>query len=226
MDVRSGHIEGELTVRAGKASFDVEWYQLYFTNDKKEILPNPPMPRVGLDSSATVSMVVPEGATHLMACPGNKHGEGDRSHCLTEKLNDAVLPGSPPAGVYLLDTSPEVGELGGTIEISPALAVPGDEYATKSITHYALHWGKSSKHKLQGRKGGSLIHEVPAPVSGGGNSTWYMAQGTKIPSGATHILAFSKSSSAGDYTKAWASTLIVDRSRPGSDGLRKAKVGT
>jgi len=96
-------------------------------------------------------------------------------------LKDAVAPKAKPGGILFEDDDGDKGELGGSVTIQRA----SDE---DKLDEYALHWGKSATRKIPS---GSLIKDI-AKGQPDQSPSHYLSKSTKIPEGATHLLAFSK----------------------------------
>jgi len=115
-------------------------------------------------------------------------------------LKDAVLPKGKPTSLSFVDEDGEKGEVSGTVTIGKA----DDE---TQVDEYALHWGKSATRKIAS---GSFVRDVPK--ASGKDPTHYITRSTKLPDGATHLLAFAKNEHG--ENPAAASLKFVDNTKP------------
>jgi subtilisin family serine protease len=151
----------------------------------------------------TLSATQMNGATHLLVFTA--YNGMEMTTGVSIDLQDWVPPSGGPQAVAFVDTDPSPNELQGTITISRA----GDE---SSITHYVLYWGNT------GTKG-TLIAEISSSASNATSNVtmvWTASDAVQIPSGMTHILAFSKSSSG--ESESYAECLVTDLSVVGAPG--------
>ncbi|MFC1669819.1 Ig-like domain-containing protein [Spirochaetota bacterium] len=83
--------------------------------------------------------------------------------------------------VQFSDTDTDRGEIGGVLTI-------GKSNVEDNVTHYVLYWGANSKLRLGGQV------PIATYTAGDYNSTIYtsISGNTAIPSGATHLLVFTK----------------------------------
>mmetsp|Transcript_67914 Transcript_67914/g.196625 ORF Transcript_67914/g.196625 Transcript_67914/m.196625 type:complete len:639 (-) Transcript_67914:201-2117(-) len=207
-DMDAGEIGGEVKIYKAKTDFDIENYAVYFGKDdrsKLEGADGAPMEvgvaaSIGADTAVKIpnGTPMPEGATHLLVFSRNEFGEYATPGSVL--LKDAVLPKGRPASVSFIDEDGDKGEVSGTVTI-------GRAQNQQHLDEYALHWGKSDKKKIASA---SFIRDVMKQADK--DATHYISASTKIPEGATHILAFAKNEH-GDHPVP-ASVRIVDAVKP------------
>jgi len=141
---------------------------------------------------------VPAGATHLLVFSRNEFGEYATPGSAI--LKDAVLPKGKPSSVSFVDEDGDKGEVSGTVTV-------GRAENQQNLDEYALHWGRSDKKKISSA---SYIRDIPKQTDK--DATHFFGASTKIPEGATHILAFAKNEHGENPTP--ASLRIVDAVKP------------
>lgn len=122
----------------------------------------------------------PDQATHLLVFTKNVHGEYDSPG--SESLTDAFLPLEAPQGMKFEDEDGDRNEIKGDLKIEKA---DGEV----SYDKFALYWGKSATRKMDTRKNSSNVIAIDITKE---QSSHFIAESTKIPEQATHLLLFSK----------------------------------
>lgn len=207
MDMDMGQIGGEVKITKAKNDFDIDAYEVYFGKDDRSRVDvnNGASARVGRvaatgsDVEVTIppNTVVPESATHLLVFSTNSYGEYASPGSII--LKDGVLPKGRPSHLEFEDEDGDKGEVSGKVTV-------GRADNEDQIDEYALHWGKSEKKKTAG----SFIHNVRKEP--GNNPTHFIAVSTKIPEGATHLLAFAKNEHGENPVP--ASLKLTDKTKP------------
>jgi hypothetical protein len=206
-DPDENQIGGEIKIFKARNEFDIDKYTVYFGKDQTTKLSDEAIHMVGeaapaggdVEVKIPLNTAIPDQATHLLVYSSNEYGEYSTPG--SSIITDAVLPKEKPVSIEFTDQDGERGSLSGTVSIT------GPE-SGGLIDEYALHWGKSPTRKTQSA---SLIRNVPKGSSGN-VATHHITKGTKIPDGATHMLAYSKNKH-GDHPTPVA-LKIVDKSKP------------
>jgi len=219
-DFDLGDIGGDIKIFKARNEFDIDNYVVYWgksETSKLEGADGQPMEvgRVapsGGDTKVTLphNSQIPEAATHLLVFSMNAYGEyGSAGHTI---ITDAVLPKAKPLSIAFEDDD------GDPSHISGSLIVEGPE-GTTLIEEFAVHWGKSPAKKINKDsffKTVTMSIKTPKKNDAGEavsfTSTHYISKGTKIPDGATHLIAFSKNSH-GEHPSG-VSMKLVDKVRP------------
>jgi hypothetical protein len=188
VDMDSSEISGEVKIHKARNEFDIDRYVVYYGKDDSTKLQADPLgssPPTGGDAEVRIPLntALPAEATHLLVFSENAYGEyGSPGSTL---ISDAVLPKERPVSIAFEDEDGDVGHVSGTV----AIEQPAD---TTNLDEYALHWGKSPNRKIATS---SQIHVVSKSTKdAAGKATHYLSKGTKIPEGATHMIAYSKNS--------------------------------
>lgn len=184
-DMDEHELGGRVEITKARNEFDIDAYAVYFgTSDKdklndvvKKVTPKGGNTWVSLPDSTAL----PETATHLLVFSENSFGEFATPGSII--ITDAVLPKAKPAGVVFDDEDGEKGEVSGTVTVHRA----DNE---DKLDDYVLHWGKSATRKITSQSHMRDIHKGNKDVQK--ELSYYISRSTKIPDGATHILAFSK----------------------------------
>jgi len=154
---------------------------------------------------------LPAGATHFLVFSKNSHGEyGTPGSTI---ITDAVLPKAKPLKMSFDDEDGDRGHISGNLHIE---GPEGDNL----IDEFAIHWGKSSSKKLASN---SHVRSVSVTSSSKKDEKdgekkesftvkHYFSKNTKVPDGATHLLAYSKNTH-GEHPQG-VSLKIVDRVKP------------
>lgn len=207
-DMDANELGGEVKINKARNDFDIESYVVYFGKDDRSKLEKADGTGMVVGSAASMgtdtevripsNTLLPEGATHLLVFSRNEFGEYATPGSAI--LKDAVLPKGRPTSLKFEDEDGDKGEVSGTVNIGRA----EDEHM---LEEYALHWGKSEKRKIAS---GSFIRDVMRQADK--DPTHHIVMSTKIPDGATHILAFAKNEHGEHPTP--ASVRIVDVTKP------------
>mmetsp|Transcript_64081 Transcript_64081/g.134725 ORF Transcript_64081/g.134725 Transcript_64081/m.134725 type:complete len:656 (+) Transcript_64081:111-2078(+) len=220
-DMDEGELSGELKITKAKNEFDIDSYEVYWGKDEKTKWTDasgangPPVTSTrptGGDAEIKIpsNTKIPEGASHILVYSKNSYGEYDTPGWAV--LKDAVLPKGKPTSLKFDDEDGDTGEVSGTVTIGRA----EDQQKTDE---YALHWGKSDKKRINS---GSFIRDVMKQADR--DPTHHISSSTKIPDGATHILAYAKNE-FGEFPSP-ASIRIVDNKKPClEDGAADCPVG-
>jgi hypothetical protein len=206
-DMDANEIGGEAKISKARNEFDIDAYRVYFGKDERTKLDPPLEAFIGetrptggdTDVSIPMNSNIPETATHLLVFSKNVYGEFATPGSVA--IKDAVLPKAKPGPLSFEDEDGEKGEVSGTVTI-------GKAESEERLDEYALHWGRSATKKLASA---SYIRDV-TKQAGNKDTTHYIARSTKIPQGATHILAFSKNE-FGELPSA-SSLKFVDHRKP------------
>mmetsp|Transcript_23009 Transcript_23009/g.72852 ORF Transcript_23009/g.72852 Transcript_23009/m.72852 type:complete len:643 (+) Transcript_23009:44-1972(+) len=187
-DMDEHQVGGDVKIFKARNEFDIDSYVVYFGKDERTKLESADgQPALvgeaaptGSDTEVKIpfNTAIPESATHLLVFSKNEYGEFSTPG--NAILRDAAVPKGKPTSLAFEDEDGNKGEVGGTVTIGRA----EDE---AQVEDYALHWGKSATRKIASS---SLLREVKA--SGSKDLTHYVTRGTKIPDGATHLLAYTK----------------------------------
>ena len=199
----SGELGGAVSITKATDESDITHYELYWGKESSDTagiddtLQVEASTTAKIDSSPLIAEIAktgsdlsydlsadtstPSGATHLLVLTKNETGE--MSEGVSQAITDKMSPTEAAASVAFTDTDGNSDELGGTITVTKA----SDE---DSLTHYTLYWGSSSTEKISSN---SLITEI---AKTGSDVTHDVSADTSTPSGATHILAFTKNSDA------------------------------
>ncbi|KAF4655722.1 hypothetical protein FOL47_009322 [Perkinsus chesapeaki] len=223
VDPRKGFISGTIEVNSTAVFGDAEFFAVYFLDKNNTKLsqhpifkiPNPKMRATRLLETLPEGIRIPEEASKITAVPANDaFGESDNVHFATVSIEDWAVPGYPPQGLELEDTSPEVDELGGVMKILPAHSADSQP----SVDFYTLYWGRSST-SCEALPDSSRIGRARA--KGPIGAQYDLGKSMAIKKGAESILAFSmhdqddgEHPSKGELTTACAIWPIHDRSRP------------
>lgn len=211
-DMEEGQIGGEVKITKARNEYDIDTYSVYYGKDDRTKLEErtsmfSSSPMLVGDATPTGGEVevkipmrskIPDGATHLLVYSRNRHGEFATPG--TVLIKDAVIPRDKATSLSFEDKDPDKGEVSGTITIGRA----SDQHM---LEEYSLHWGRSDKKKIASS---SHIRDVTKKDDQDPNH--YLSSSTKIPDGATHILAFSKNEH-GEHPQP-ASLKIIDNMRP------------
>lgn len=209
-DMDEHELGGHISITKARNEFDIDHYAVYWGKDDrfklepadgKSALIGEAAP-TGSDNELTLKQntKLPEQATHILVFSKNAHGEYPTPGSVV--VRDAYLPREKPKSIRFEDEDGDKGEVGGTVTVERA----ADE---ATINEYALHWGKSGTRKIASA---SFIRDIPKETSSEGTSTYYISRSTKIPSGATHLLVFSKNEHGDHHSP--ASLKVVDRLKP------------
>jgi hypothetical protein len=222
-DMDELELGGELKITKARHEFDIDHYMVYFGKDdrnKLESADGKPLligqvEPTGSDTQLKLPMntALPDGATHILIFSKNEYGEYAIPG--SALITDAVLPRSKPEFITFEDEDGELGEVSGTVTIGKA----ADE---SRVNDYALHWGRSATRKLHSAAAtaASFIRDVPKQSDGpkgqkwgdSGNPMHYIARSTKIPDGATYLIAYTKNEH-GEFHQG-VSVKIVDHTKP------------
>ncbi|EER01850.1 hypothetical protein Pmar_PMAR028302 [Perkinsus marinus ATCC 50983] len=198
VDPTQGYASGIVEVNSTATFGDAEFFSIYFLNMNNQKLSGEPVLKIGnpknlgtqLFGKLPESTPIPENASKIIAIAANlAFGEAEeRGEYDTIPLLDLAIPMHAPTAVDLQDISPEVGQLGGDVEISFAHAK--DSSSSPSVDFYNLYWGKSTAtcERLAGDK--SLIARVRA--NGADIQKYHIENSIAIEKGAQSILAFSE----------------------------------
>mmetsp|Transcript_2051 Transcript_2051/g.5483 ORF Transcript_2051/g.5483 Transcript_2051/m.5483 type:complete len:641 (-) Transcript_2051:112-2034(-) len=208
LDMQENEIGGEAKITKARNEFDIDRYVVYFGKDERTKLELPDGSHAvvgeasptGADTEVKIAFntAIPETATHLLVFSKNEYGEFSTPG--SAMLKDAVLPKGKPTSLRFEDEDGDKGEVSGTVSIGRA-----DDEA--QVDEYALHWGRSATRKIVQS---SLIRDVPK--GSGNNPTHYFTRGTKIPDGATYLLAFTKNEHGDNPSP--VNLKIVDNTKP------------
>mmetsp|Transcript_35325 Transcript_35325/g.77215 ORF Transcript_35325/g.77215 Transcript_35325/m.77215 type:complete len:643 (-) Transcript_35325:308-2236(-) len=189
LDMDANQIGGDVTITKAKNDFDITSYSVYFGKDDREklVINSQPLLIQEIESTGhnltvyiATNTAIPEGATHLLVFSNNEHGEYASPGSVF--ITDAILPKDKPQRIDFYDEDGDKGLIGGTVTVGPA----GDE---TQVENYLIAWGKSPTRKIAG---GSAVIRSVAKKSNGKDVTHYITKQTKIPDGATHLLAYAK----------------------------------
>jgi len=207
-DMDHNELGGELKINKARNEFDIDHYMVYFGKDDRSKLELPDgkaalvgaVVPTGSDTELKLpwNTALPDGATHLLVFSKNEYGEYAIPG--STLITDAVLPKQKPESIQFEDEDGDLGEVSGTVTIGKA----PDE---SRVNDYGLHWGRSATRKIH-----SASHIRDVPKSSDGNPTHYIARSTKIPDGATHLLAYTKNEHGEDHSA--VSLKIVDNTKP------------
>lgn len=207
-DMDAHEIGGEAKITKARNEFDIDSYVVYFGKDERTKLEladgsaaivGEASP-TGADTEVRIrsNTPIPESATHLLVFSKNEYGEFATPGFTL--LKDAVLPKGKPTSLRFEDEDGDKGEVSGQVTIGRA----EDE---TQVEEYALHWGRSATRKLAS---GSFIRDVPKGTAN--EPTHYISSATKIPDGATHLLAYTKNEHGDNPSP--VSLKIVDNTKP------------
>jgi len=201
VDTDGGEVEGSVTIVKATDESDVTHYTLYWGSDESTKLSDTAIAEItasdaNLTHSFSANTEVPSGATHLLVFTKNDVGEMTTGVSVT--IEDDGLPTPAAQSVAFTDTDTDAGELAGTLTITKAT----DE---TDLTHYVLYWGSSSTAK-------NSTTPITTIAISGSDVTYTFSASTSIPSGATHLLVFTKNN-GGEMTTG-VSVLIVDSGVP------------
>lgn len=207
-DMDRNELGGEITIHKARNEFDIDTYVVYFGKDDKNKLEKDGVPiEIGkakpisgdVDIKMPMNTPVPEGATHFLVYSRNEYGEYAVAGFTI--ITDAVLPKEKPRSIAFEDEDGDRGYISGSCKIQGAM--DQDE-----IDDYSLHWAKTATKKIAT---GSLVRNVPKDKTGNLLSH-YFSKNTRIPDGATHLIAYSKNSH-GEHPDG-VSIKISDKSKP------------
>jgi hypothetical protein len=205
-DMEPGTIGGEVRINKARNEFDIDSYVIYWGKDSSSKLDAPLNPLLGnaAPTGSDAILQVPAGtpipstASHLLVFSKNEYGEYATPGSLY--LKDAVMPKGKPKGIRFTDEDEDKGEVSGTVTILRA-------ESEDRLDDYVLHWGKSATRKILS---GSHIKDVGKVHNQ--DPTHYISRSTKIPEGATHLLAFAKNEFGENPSP--ASLKFVDSTKP------------
>eukprot|EP00929_Paragymnodinium_shiwhaense_P069971 TRINITY_DN3536_c0_g1_i1.p1 TRINITY_DN3536_c0_g1~~TRINITY_DN3536_c0_g1_i1.p1 ORF type:complete len:667 (+),score=190.76 TRINITY_DN3536_c0_g1_i1:153-2153(+) len=231
-DMDVNELGGEIKITKARNEFDIDQYIVYFgkdentklqTADGKDMEIGQATP-IGGDSEVKMPMntPVPDGATHLLVFSKNQYGEYGTPGSVI--ISDAVLPKGKPESISFEDQDGDRGHISGHVTIEGPL---GEQL----IDEFALHWGKSSTKRITQN---SLIRTISAWNNRKENKAeddkekgedkkdekkkdtfsvkHYFSYNTKIPDGATHLIAYAKNSHGEHPTG--VSVRLYDRIKP------------
>lgn len=224
-DMDANELGGEIKIFKARNEFDIDAYVVYFGKDDKtklqdeagnDMLVGEAAP-TGSDAEVKLPMntALPLGATHLLVFSKNAYGEYGTAGSVI--ITDAVLPKAKPLGLTFEDEDGDRGHISGNLHIQ---GPEGDNL----IDEFAIHWGKSPTKKIASS---SHIRSVSTTSSSRKKDEkkeegaeekatftvkHYFSRNTKIPEGATHLIAYSKNSH-GEHPSG-VSLKIVDKVKP------------
>ena len=138
----------------------------------------------------------PPDATHILVF--TKNDDGEMATGINQLIVDRGVPVNSAVSLSFADTNLAAGKLSGNAVITKA----SDEW---DVTHYVLYWGSNASTKLNSTPIATLAKT-------GANLTQALAAGTVKPTGATHVLVFTKNEDGEMATG--VSQLIVDKGVP------------
>lgn len=202
-----GVIDGTITFDPASNESDVASYVLYWGSSPAQKAsgqdPIVSLPKTGNPLSYTFpsATVVPSDASYLLIYTASEFGENQSPVAipLVDKSSVASpLPTNAAASVSFTDTDPNGQEISGNLQINKA--------ANESdVTAYVIYWGSNATTKQS---------QTPIATTNatGSNLVYSFPANTSVPSGATHILVYTKNA-AGEMTTG-VSYQIVDLGVP------------
>ena len=180
-DNDANELQGTITITKATTESDVTHYVLYWGSDastKQSATPLDTIAVTGANVTSTLAAntALPGGATHLLVFTKNANGE------ILTGINLAIIdnygPLNAPVSVSFTDSDADGSQLQGAVTIAKA----ADE---SDVTHYVLYWGSNTTTKQS-------TTAIDTIVKTGANVTHTFGANTAVPSGATHLLAFTK----------------------------------
>ncbi|MGK5090930.1 DUF1566 domain-containing protein [Deltaproteobacteria bacterium TL4] len=180
-DFEGGKLAGNVAVTKASDENDVTHYVLYWgssSSSKQSLTPITTIEKTGSNLTYTFpnNTTIPSEATHLLVF--TKNADGEMGTGINVAITDLGVPINAAVSVIFNDTDLDGGQLAGDITIIKA----SDE---SDVTHYVLYWGTSSTAKQS-------TSEITSLAVTGSNVTHPFSLDTSIPSGATHLLVFTK----------------------------------
>ena len=201
MDLDFREIEGVLSFVKASSEANIDSYKVYWgASPTVKLLPFFDLPATGFAPSYTVptGTAIPQVsgvyASHFLVYSSNSFGESSSASSLA--FTDRHVPAQGPSGVSFTDTDLKHGEVTGTITIARASS-------ESDVTNYVLYWGSSPTN--------FLLYIAQLPVAT--NPMSYALTSTAIPSGGTHILAYTMNADGLNEADI-ASTLVYDQGIP------------
>lgn len=181
-DPDAGEIGGVFEFIKASSEVDITHYVTYFgSSSTAKLWPLVNISATGLDPEFDIPMntAVPRidgvTATHLLTFSANAEGEGPTGTSMA--LHDRAVPVQGPAGLEFEDEDYQHGKLGGRVTVHRASH-------EADVSAYALYFGSGPSSLLS-----AAAVSIPLP-SGAGPVTCDLPNGTVIPTGATHLLAY------------------------------------
>mgnify|MGYP001189484599 CR=1 FL=1 len=184
-DFTPAEVSGPIQVTRATDETAVSHYTLYWGTSSLEKLESNPITKLAKDVDNLTHVLPadtpwPEGARSMLVYTLNQYGEmNDGAGSL---IYDSGRPRYPPEGISFDDNDTTAGVVNGTVTVNKA-------ENESDIADYTVYWASSTTQKL---------NSTPlATLTKTGSDPTYTLSGS-IPSGATHLLAYSRSPYGGE----------------------------
>ncbi len=171
-------ITGTLTFTGASNDDNITHYTLYWGSNTTTKQSGTAVGTVAVNASLQFtfsSTTVPSGATHFLLY--SKYSDGESATALAIAIDDIGPPTNAAVGLSFTDTDQSPRQIADYLNIT----APAD---ISDLSHYVLYWGTDATTKQ-----GAFIAEIAKATSPLRHN---FSANTAIPSGATHLLVFTK----------------------------------